>query len=79
MILTMSDILLRVYLPLQVRFKHLLLIWSISLMLTLIIVRSLLAGVLVRIQLKCSLNTLPFLSIILHFYIHRKFSINIIT
>ena len=84
MILTMSDILLRVYLPLQVRLKLLLLIWSISLVIEIvfykifIIVRSLLAGVLVRIQLKCSSNTLPFLPIILHFYIHRIFSIKII-
>ena len=59
MILTMSDILLRVYLPLQVRLKLLLLMWSISLVIDIvistrylhcIIVRSLLAGVLVRIQ-----------------------------
>ena len=75
---------LRVYLPLWIRSKLLLLMWSISLEIEIvfykifIIVRSLPAGVLVRIQLKCS-NTLPFLPIILHFYIHRIFSIKVIT
>ena len=84
MVLTMSDILLRVYLPLQVRFKLLLLMWSISLVISLIFTvynsyeptSRCTSSYAVKEFFK---HASIFMPIILHFYIHRIFSIKIIT